>query len=583
MKNSDDIRDNNKTQVPQICLFNFVQSEIDILKSNCFNITVGSFGNQIRIPNESEYDKNICLSNHAIPPNLHEFDILCFDMINNEIIKYDSKFKIKEHEKNIEGFYFLTEFPQNIFDPRPCIYSFYEDDISKFLLKKSIIIIFASTKELLSYQFVRMKASGYYKDGNKKQYSNYDFLISFPEVTNKTGKKMKLETRNPEWKSILNNHLDGSTYKVTFIHPTHWDDEEKKNVKNSNFYPMILNHANEIVSYIETIDDSILIVLPDMNKKGELLTELFTIVLPSLKPKLFPYSSSFNWKEEESYWLPNYGKLLIKKQSITNIYKKKLIQVDKEIDDNANEYKFLHDIISETGNKLVDVVQYYLRWLGFENVIKVDDKKDKIKEEDLRVELDDGILVIEVKGIGGTSKDNECNQIDKIVHRRERERNKFDVKGLYIVNHQRYLPPLERINPPFNKQQIEDAVHDKRGLISTWELFKLYLNISNGIITKEDAIKSLTNHGLIQFKPLNIKYVNNVKKVFKKGKIIIIHTSLNIKNGDSLIVLKNNEYSKTKILNLQLNGKNIIEAKDCKLGIEVEIPISVGSDIYLVD
>ena len=119
------------------------------------------------------------------------------------------------------------------------------------------------------------------------------------------------------------------------------------------------------------------------------------------------------------------------------------------------------------------------------------------------METEDGLLVIEIKGIGGTSTDGQCSQIEKIKNRRMQERRNFDVFGLYIVNHQRYQPPLLRENPPFKREQIQDAENDKRGLLTTWQLFNLYFSIKNGCISKEEARKALLKYGLIEFSPQN--------------------------------------------------------------------------------
>ena len=156
-----------------------------------------------------------------------------------------------------------------------------------------------------------------------------------------------------------------------------------------------------------------------------------------------------------------------------------LNRIEGEIESNQSKYQFLHDLITETGDSLVKSIECFFAYLGFRNIINMDETNPDIKEEDLQISLEQGLLVIEAKGIGGTSKDSECSQISKIKFRRAKERNKFDVFALYIVNHQRYLPPLERKNPPFSEKQIEDAQSDERGLLTTYELFKLYFHISN--------------------------------------------------------------------------------------------------------
>lgn len=72
---------------------------------------------------------------------------------------------------------------------------------------------------------------------------------------------------------------------------------------------------------------------------------------------------------------------------------------------------------------------------------------------------------------------------------------------MYIVNNERGVEPLSRTIPPFNQQQIKDAVNEKRGLCYTWQLFNLYFEIEDGIITKQEAQSILFNNGLIDFRP----------------------------------------------------------------------------------
>ena len=582
--NEEFINKDKKILIPKICLFNFSKEDSDILKSKNFKISVGSLGKQIKIPNNKPYDETLCLPHHIIPPNLHEFNILCFDMNDDEIVPYDKKKSIREYEKNLTSLFFFTAFPQKIFDPRPFIASIIQEKISEFLSKQSIVIIFASKRETVDYHFADMKSSGYYEDSVKMTQSNYDFINNMPKLNNKIGEKIEIITKHQELKNSFYKFLSDFVYKITFEHPTHWNGE--KHVKKENFLPLMKSNNNnndndEIISYIEKHENSILLMLPEINRKGELLVDLFNNALPSLMPELFPYSTTFAWKKDKQYWLPNYAGLLSEKEDITSTYETEIMQLKKQISLNQQKFQYLQDLISETGDKLVDAVKTFLNWLGFDEVIKVDEEKGNIKEEDLRINLTDGIIVIEVKGIGGTSKDNECNQIEKIVHRREKERNKFDVKGLYIVNHQRYVPPLIRKNPPFSDEQIKDAENDKRGLLTTWELFKIFDYITNYLITKENARKHLSNSGLIQFIPSNMKYINKVKKVYHNGKVIIIDTKVQISKNDVLIVYKNDKYSKVNILNLQIDGKDVSQANNCELGIEVDKIVLINSKIYL--
>ena len=47
------------------------------------------------------------------------------------------------------------------------------------------------------------------------------------------------------------------------------------------------------------------------------------------------------------------------------------------------------------------------------NNVKLMDIETVRKEEDLQIDTESALLAIEVKGIGGTSTDSDCNQITK--------------------------------------------------------------------------------------------------------------------------------------------------------------------------
>jgi hypothetical protein len=186
-----------------------------------------------------------------------------------------------------------------------------------------------------------------------------------------------------------------------------------------------------------------------MEDQAAFLLELFQMYLPAIVPGLFPFSTRFAWLDDEEYQLPGKAQLLTEKRSLEQEYIEKKAAKECEIEVNRQKYQFLHDLLVKTDNELVKAVELYFHWLGFDDVVNCDEVYPERKEEDLQVPREKGLLVMEVKGLGGTSTDGDCSQISKIKHRREKERGSFDVSALYIVNHQRYLPPENRSNPPF--------------------------------------------------------------------------------------------------------------------------------------
>jgi hypothetical protein len=261
------------------------------------------------------------------------------------------------------------------------------------------------------------------------------------------------------------------------------------------------------------------------------------------------------------------------------------VEIDKQIDANKLEYEFLHKILIESGNNLVTFVIQYLKWLGFNDVIEKDSSAEGgLLEEDIQVDLGEkGLLIIEVKGIGGTSKDAECSQIHKVKYRRSKERKRFDVYALYIVNNERNLPPLNRTIPPFNQTQIIDAKNDERGLLYTWQLFNLYFNIESGFITKEIARERILHYGLIDFTP-ELLTLGMPYKFFKNNTVICVElNNTEIKKGGFLVFEGNGRYYKSEIINIEIDGHSKESANIGKVGIELSEKIPKINIAYYKD
>ncbi len=192
-----------------------------------------------------------------------------------------------------------------------------------------------------------------------------------------------------------------------------------------------------------------------------------------------------------------------------------------------------------------------------------------------------GLLIIEVKGLNGTSKDSECSQISKIRHRRCKERNRFDVYALYIVNNERNVEPLKRTIPPFNDNQIQDAINDDRGLMYTWQLFNLYVNIENGFISKEDARNCFIQTGLVGFTP-TLKELGTPYKFYQNHTVICVELNNNtIHVGDTLAYENDGRFHSIKVIEIQQEGKSFDEIANGKVGINVDQAVPEIKMLYL--
>lgn len=568
------------TERPRICCLDMSEETISVLQNSGANVYKGTLGSKVKVPNTSSRDWHQILLNFNFPQNLHEYDIIIIDLDSFDIIDYRIEDYVKEVNTGKSSSYLLSSYPENVFDPRPMASSILKHHLKEISNREYLVLVFSSKSYDIDYETLRITEDGYRRQPSEK-YNIYSFWNSVPTSTAKYGTEISVCKMREDLRLLLEKYKPETVYNQTFYHPT--TRIEGKNIQDERYFPLITNMNGEIVSFLELNKYEQLIMLPQIKDKSNFILDFLSKVAPSIYPNLFPFSTTFSWKNQKEYWLPLHSELLSEKSNIQKEFEHKLEENERKIKENSAKYSFLHSIVTETGDTLVNSLIQYLKWLEFDKVINFDhtNSKPNVLEEDIQVELANGLLIIECKGIGGTSTDSDCSQVSKIKHRRCKERNKFDVKALYIVNHQRYLPPLSRQNPPFNEQQIQDAKNDERGLLSTWQLFNLYFEIEKGIITKEEARKSILEFGLIEFRPEGLIFIYEPVEIFKEGQVCIVNienTPLSV--NDEIFIEKNGKFEKAILLEIHLNSKSLQTASEGEFGLKLSSKIERKSILW---
>lgn len=566
---------------PRICCLDLSEDITQALQKTGANIYIGTLGSKVKLANTGRGGNHQLLLNFDFPKNLHEYDIIIIDLANFKTIEY----KQEDHARTVHtgktSISFLSSFPETLFDPRPMGSLILRSLIHEITNREFLVIAFSTASYDIDYEPVEISEGGYVDRQAIQKINIYSFWNYVPTSIPKYGKELITENGLPDLTSLLEKYRKDSVYNQTFHHPNKWINGAY--IQDEGYLPLFKNMNGDIVSFFEFSENNNLLLLPQLNDKLNFILDFLSKVAPSYYPSLFPYSTTFNWKIESEYWLPNHSQLLKEKNDIEKEFQKQNAEVENKIDENLNKFSFLHEIISETGDNLTNALVKYFKWLEFKNVEKYDEKNKTtgVLEEDIQIKLDDELLIIECKGIGGTSTDADCSQISKIKHRRCKERGKFDVYALYIVNHQRYLPPLKRQNPPFTENQRQDAINDERGLLATWQLFNLYFEIENGIISKEEARKLILKFGLIDFRPIGLTYVYEPIEIFNEGKVCIVNIDgIELKLNDEILIEKNGKFEKALITGIQENGKSINQASKGEIGLKLSSKIAKKSILW---
>ena len=571
-------------QPTNVCCFDLQQECIDYLKSLGLNVHDGSLGSVYAIDwgKTSRRSTVPVLIDTSYPKNIQEYHVFIHDMS----MANEKDFILSEHNLNgrVEDpsqEYLECSHPITIYDLRP-----YGSHLMKAIFEslgkehKRISIVFVSKYHSVEYNSNEI---GYHMPKNLGKYGNYEawnLVDGYPIF----GTRVKLVEGTGLSSELFNEHLNTTEYHRIFNHPTHWDDG--KYVPIETFYPLLKDENGNCISYLYMHPDSenIDVVLPQVKDKAKLLKVLFENVLFECFSEFFPDIEAGKWIHNIAYELPNETAIREKMESRKEDYEKEMKLLEETAESVRASNKPFKDMLTATGDDLVAAVKGFMEYLGFENVVDKDSilKEGEIREEDLAFSYNGTDVLMEVKGINGTSTDSECSQIDKVVLRRIRKTKNANHHGVYVVNNQRNVEPLKRQVPPFNKTQIKDAENQGRTMAYTAQLFALYSDIENGYVNKESVRESFLIPGLLE--PHNgLVSLGVPPKFFEARTVLCFHLKDTlIRKGD--IVFYFDELQRmvgAEVLDIQIDRKSLQTATTGEVSIKVAKPFPKSAEVFV--
>lgn len=554
----------SKITNPQIYVFNN-RKIADSLSEN-YIVDEGNLGYKIvaSYPDrEKEYYLNPRYGWHN---NLHEYNVWIFDFQNELAPK-----SISQSDRPVgQNLMIKIEYPETTMNEAP----FALAQMSNMLDDNKIRIVFAGAQYEEKHYIYRSTGKNRYVCVDCVNLGPYSTFGSVPYPQH--GKKFKVE--ESAFSELLSKYVDG--YDVVFKLPEFYDPSLGKRAIDSNYSVLAKSDDGKVISYIGyQKDKGYELILPLCHDREVVAEKILTEIMPRVLPDIVPESKLFSWINDDCFKAPQEIEIEKQKEILLEDYLKEKKNLDNRIKEIKQANKFLTDILTETGDNLVAAVCKYMKWLGFISVEEIDGTEE-IKREDIQICDGNDLYIIEVKGIGGTSTDAECAQVGKHRRRREKENRDKDIYPLYIVNHQRYISPWNRENPPFSKDQIDYAIVDERGLLTTWQLYQQYHLIEKGIFTKDETRMALKESGLISLIPPNVKLVGTVTEYFKKPKASILTISQDIKRNDELLCFKDGAWIKGTVQSIQLNDSPVENASHGEIGLVMDVELAVGYKLY---
>lgn len=560
-----------------ICCLNAPQGVVEYLQQDhdVFDGCIGKIIDLSRLRREEHF----LLPMVDFPQNIQEYDVFVIDLKKPVMEPYEFKDHDRRYVGDGENSYFLVPYSQTIFDSTPFGAHLYNCLLRKNVKKPQIIIVFQEEQYECNYTIVDRLSSDNYRNKRNAKYSNYQFATSLRLMDSEMGQQVLAEDN--DWaKRLFRGIEDKLTYKQTFHLWTIYNQQTNEHEYDTHIVPLLLNSNEKVVSFAQGFDDEpIYFILPqaDDDTKLEIIKRLFEGILYEDFSDYFPTIEKSKWIYKNIYAHPEVRKIDTEIESLEKEFLERKQFLEHQKEEISRSYDFLQKLIISTGEDLVQAMIAYLKWLGFEKVIDKDTTAENVLEEDIQVDLGDNrSLIIEIKGIFGTSQDRECSQIDKIRYRRLKQNRDSEIFALYVVNHQRGQEPAMRQNPPSTKEQMDDALSCDRGLLTTWQLFKIYQAVELGVISKEQVRNSFLQTGVISFEPDLAKSINVPYHTWQDGMVLGIDVNTPVSIGDEMFVENENGWHCATISSLQQDGTIFESVENGKTGIGLSQKLPKG-------
>jgi len=317
----------------------------------------------------------------------------------------------------------------------------------------------------------------------------------------------------------------------------------------------------------EDKDHGLIFVLPQIERRDDLVAELVGSVLPMLRPQLFPHAEGSRWTRRPEYDLPRVSEFRNEITKIQEATRIRVRELEEQIEAECTQYGFLHDLLTASGDDLVQAVISALKTMGFADVRDVDANAKAAgdtgpRREDVRI-MDAAVpVLVEVKGINGTPKEASALQVAKYLAPRMREWDRNDIHGLAIINHQRHLPALDREHEHvFQADVLSNAEDQGFGLLTTWDLFRLVRGCIVHGWSHEDVAGLLVTSGRIDPIPAHYDLVGHVDEYWAQASALGLRLQSGVLHvGDRIAYEQPLDFVEEDVTSLQLSDHSVEEA-----------------------
>jgi hypothetical protein len=568
---------------PKILLVDLPEEATRRLESSGFNVQAGTFGRPYRVQKCDEYSPVIA---QAHLPNYTEQEVIIIDLTRRE--PTDGPEGTKAVAQGEMDWYARCSW--GLIDPRPRVMAMVSDDWNRILQSGGVFVVFAQPRLRQELVFANARY-GMFDRAREIHYDNWSFLPIFSRENFKVESDHGTESLVPECvdflERFLRSHQAGLEFQAVLTPMFNMTHEGL----HFNFCPLIHNKFGETIGGLVLAKKprkGHIFILPQVNDKVRAVYELVTTILPELCRHLFPFFEGDRWVHSDEYEHESVLERRAEQQKVRSEAEARIVVLENEIEAEGNKRGFLHGILTGTGDRLVGDVQEVLRLIGFKKVEAPQEEAGLNKQEDLQINDRSPCLLLEVKGLAGLPTEADTHQGTKYVLRRMKEWQRTDINGVFVVNHQRNLPALERENEKvFTEQQLSDAVENGMALTTSWDLFRLARGMMRwgwpGTVVQE----VFYGKGRLPSVPSHYAAAGTVAHFYSEISVLSIDVAeAGLRMGDTVGFLFPAGFVEEKITSLHVNKQDVSEARTGqRAGFKTTLKrkdLPVGTTIYVV-
>jgi hypothetical protein len=513
------------------------------IRNSGFRVAEGRFGPRRR---RDAGKSDVLLELGASLPNLAEQEVI---VMNLGPVHRDPFSGISVAPGDT-GIWEVTE--QRFADTRPYEMAMYNPILQRAVGLGAVIIAVAAPERLHTYNVgVAAYHRGPNADCEEAILSTWTWIHNHQHIQTHSIDGTEIKWTDHALAKLIAPLADKASYSCSFEYtgPT------------KSFVPLALSKHNEVVAalILGENEEPRCILLPHVPSLGGVVAVIIDQWLSDVCQRLFDDVEKTKWHEKPPY---ENEEVLSHVASTKTIQEKheELMQLRRDETRRLRErFKDEYDLMIGTGEDLHLAVIRTFRAIGFSKVENCDEMASSSEfssslKQDILVRDRNTVLVVDVKGLKGCPTDSDCQQSNKHAGMLNRADKASVYQGLMILNAQRDVPPRDRNPNPIRPEMLADAVENKYGHLSSWDLLSILRNSRKLGWPTSATLDIFYRTGRIDPVPSHYLPVGVVEHRWKDAFRLV--PAIDLSRGQRLAVQINETFEEVNAM-LQVNGVDV--------------------------